>query len=144
MVLMIAIAVLYLWLPRPSVTLTPSGVTARSILHRHDIPWPELLHGGPLVPGRHDLTMPLVYHHTNGPPRTLHVVLRQLHVDRVFLATVIRHYIEYPDHRRDIGAQAELERLETGFAAWRPPAGPDNRAIVDQAGSRGRHRAEFG
>ena len=136
MVLMIAIAVLFLWLPRPSVTLTPSGVATRSILRRHDIPWPELLHGGPLVPDRHDPTMPLVYHRTDGSPQTLRVVLRQLHVDRVFLATVIRHYIEHPDHRSDIGTQAELERLETGFAAWRPPAGPDNRASVVQAGSR--------
>jgi len=37
----------------------------------------------------------------------------------MFLATVIRHYAEQPRHRDDIGTLTELERLTTGYAAWR-------------------------
>lgn len=117
------VAVAYLCLVRLTLILTPIGVTVRWALRSQEIRWQDLLPGGPLVPGRRDWTMPLWHGRAGARPKCLKVPLGLLYIDRVFLATVIRHYTEHPEHRGAIGSHAELERLETGFAAWRLPEG---------------------
>lgn len=117
------VAVTYLCLVRLTLILTPIGVTVRWTLRSQEIRWQELLPGGPLVPGRRDWTMSLWHGRAGARPKCLKVPLGFLHIDRAFLATVIRHYAEHSGHRGDIGSHAEFERLETGFAAWRLPEG---------------------
>ncbi len=63
------------------------------------------------------------YQPLGGRPKVCCLSLWFPRVDRVFLATVMRHYAERPEHRRDIGTPAERDRLSAGFAAWRTQSG---------------------
>jgi hypothetical protein len=91
--LLAAFALAYLWLPITPVTLTPAGVRLRSSSRSRLTPWDDVL----------DPT---------GRTERLRLALRTHHVDR-FLAAVIRHYAEHPEHRADIGTRSELDRLRS-------------------------------
>lgn len=114
---LVGIALASIWLPAPVVRLTPAGITVRGVLRSRDIAWADLLPGGPHPTLR--LRMRLLHHVAGGRVRRLQVAVYRLAVDRVFLATVVRHYAEHPEHRAAIGTLTELERLENAFTAWR-------------------------
>ena len=119
-VLLAVAALAFLWLPTVSILLTPTGVTVRYLVGARNVGWQDLFPGGP--PSTVRWTMPLRYHNPTGRAKDHDVMLLLFHVDREFLATVIRHYAERPEHRPDIGTSRELERLRTGFQRWRHPA----------------------
>jgi hypothetical protein len=110
-------ALALVWLPGPSLMLTPAGVTLRQPLAGRSIPWAALFPGGPQPATR--WTMPLIYRHLDGRPARFDLQLFSFDIDHVFLATVIRHYAEHPQHRDAVGTQPERERLESAYAAWR-------------------------
>ncbi|MGI5183824.1 hypothetical protein ACQEVZ_46975 [Dactylosporangium sp. CA-152071] len=115
-------ALALVWLPNSSVRLTPTGLTVRYLLGSRSIDWHDLFPGGPPPTVRR--TMPLRYRGRTGRARQLDVLVYTYHVDREFLATVVRHYAERPEHRPDIGTQTELDRLRIGFQhRVRRPAG---------------------
>ncbi|WP_344616955.1 hypothetical protein [Dactylosporangium salmoneum] len=123
----------YIWLLRYRLTLTPDGITAHTMLGSCRVPWAQLGPGGPLVPGRRARTMPVRYRRSDGRTRTLRLSPYYLAVDPAFLAPVIRHYGEQPQHRARIGTCQELERLQAGFAAWHGT--PDHRPTALAAAS---------
>ncbi|MEV0131615.1 hypothetical protein AB0H83_24525 [Dactylosporangium sp. NPDC050688] len=112
------LAVVGLWLPGESLVLTPAGVTVRPALGRaRDLRWEALLPGGPHPGGR--LAMRLLYRTPDGRTKHLDVPLIHLDVDRVFVATVVRHYADHPERRHAIGTQQERERLRSAYTVWR-------------------------
>ncbi|MGC4748496.1 hypothetical protein ACLQ28_23005 [Micromonospora sp. DT201] len=80
-----------LLLNRPLLALDPDGITTQGLVRRTALRWDRLHPGSPPV--------------ANPPPA------RRLHVDPVFLANTVRHYVEHPEHRPAIGTQRELDRL---------------------------------
>ncbi|GAA1539489.1 hypothetical protein GCM10009827_068460 [Dactylosporangium maewongense] len=114
--LMVLAALALLWLPGAGLRLTPAGVTVRNVFRTHDIRWDDLLPGGP-HPGR--WTVRLLHRGPDGVARSRRIAVFRLHVNTVFLTTVLRHYAERPEHRADIGTQTELDRLGTGFQQWK-------------------------
>ncbi|WP_433076983.1 hypothetical protein ACQP1P_33330 [Dactylosporangium sp. CA-052675] len=108
----------YIWLLRYRLTMTPDGITAHTMLGSCRVPWGQLCPGGPLVPRRRPRTMAVRYRRDDGRTRTLRLSPSYLAVNPAFLASVIRHYAEQPQHRARIGTRQELERLQAGFAAW--------------------------
>lgn len=119
----------FIWLVRYTVTLTPTGVVVTATRGRWEVLWSQLLAGGPMPPGRLAPTMRLHYRAPGGRPKVFCLSLLFLQVDRVFLATVMRHYAEQPQHRTDIGTPAELDRLKAGFAAWRGQSAVEPAAV---------------
>jgi hypothetical protein len=111
-----AAALAVVWLPAPSLRLTPSGIAVRRVLRSRDVRWEDLVPGGPHPPVRR--TMRLLYQ-TGGGQHHINVPVSRLRVDAAFLATVVRHYVERPEHRTAIGTQEELERLESAYATWK-------------------------
>jgi hypothetical protein len=105
-------ALAVLWLPGARLRLTPTGIAVGHAFGTHDVRWEDLLPGGP-HPGR--WTIRLLHRGPQDEPRRCRIAVFRLYVDAVFLATVVRHYAERPDHRADIGTQSELDRLRTGF-----------------------------
>ncbi|GLL07545.1 hypothetical protein GCM10017581_092990 [Dactylosporangium matsuzakiense] len=112
-----------IWLMRYCAVLTADNLTVRTLFGRCAVPWSQLCPGQPPTPSRRAWTLPLRYRRSDGRTRTLGLPLAYLHVDRIFLATVVRHYAEHPEHRAHIGTRPELERLEAGSVAWRTTAG---------------------
>ncbi|WP_344615927.1 PH domain-containing protein [Dactylosporangium salmoneum] len=115
------IALVVIWLPGPSLVLTPDGISVRYPLRRRELRWDELLPGGPPPVSRWYLT--LMYRSPDGRPKRLNVAVFSFDVDPVFLATVVRHYNERPEDRGGVGTPGELERLESSYAAWRAATG---------------------
>lgn len=114
--LMVVAAFALLWLPGPELRLTPAGITVRNAFRPHTIRWDDLLPGGP-HPGR--WTIRLLHRSPDGKTGSSRITVFRLHINAVFLATVLRHYAERPEHRAGIGTQAEHDRLETGFQQWK-------------------------
>ncbi|GAB3840779.1 PH domain-containing protein [Dactylosporangium cerinum] len=110
------VALAIIWLPAPSVRLTPTGITVRGAFRSRDLRWEDLVPGGPHPPGQ--WTMRLLYR-TDGRQKRFSLRTYRMRVDGTFLATVVRHYAEQPEHRAAIGTQAELERLESAYASWK-------------------------
>lgn len=117
--LMVVAALALLWLPSPELRLAPAGITVRNAFRTHDIRWDDLLPGGP---HQGQWTIRLLHRGPDGKPGSRRIAVFRLHINAVFLATVLRHYAERPEHRADIGTPMELERLRTGFERWRRPA----------------------
>ncbi|MER7276536.1 PH domain-containing protein [Dactylosporangium sp. NPDC000244] len=109
----VLLALAVLWLPRTALRLTPAGITVRNVSRVQEIAWDDLLPGGP-QPGRQWM-MRLRFRGPGGDPRSCRVALFLFSVDGAFLASVVRHYAERPEHRADIGTEGELERLRSGF-----------------------------
>jgi hypothetical protein len=114
--LMVIAAFALLWLPGPELRLTPAGITMRNAFRTHHIRWDDLLPGGP-HPGQ--WTIRLLHSGPDGKTGSNRITVFRLHINAVFLATVLRHYAERPEHRAEIGTQAERDRLETGFQQWK-------------------------
>jgi hypothetical protein len=114
--LMAAVALALIWLPAPSVRLTPDGIAVRQPLRARAVRWEELLPGGPHPAGR--WSMRLLYD-VDGRRRHCAVPVYRLRADAVYLASVVRHYAERPEHRAAIGTRDELDRLASAYAAWR-------------------------
>ncbi|WP_238007125.1 hypothetical protein KZZ52_37215 [Dactylosporangium sp. AC04546] len=111
--LLVLVALAVLWLPGAGLRLSPAGITVRHAFRAHEIGWDALLPGGPAPVRR--WTMRLRYRGPGGDPRSCSVPAFWLSVDGIFLATVVRHYAERPEHRAAIGTEVELDRLRSGF-----------------------------
>lgn len=96
----------------PRVELRPGGLLVRT-LRTHNVRWDALLASGPPAPVERPRQISLLVRRQ--PPEYGAYVVRILHrwlaVDAAFLAGAIRHYIDHPEHRADIGTPAELDRL---------------------------------
>ncbi|MFE9692142.1 hypothetical protein [Micromonospora sp. NPDC005806] len=119
--LLSVLAVVLLLVSRPRVALNPDGITVQRMTSRRSIGWNELAPGGPPPPpGRRPRNLWL--YRTAGPtlggrPRPHLLPVGQLQVDPAFLANTIRHYVDQPGQRPDIGTEAELSRLRSHFGA---------------------------
>jgi hypothetical protein len=111
-----AIALAIIWLPAPALRLTSTGIAVRKPWQSRDLRWKDLVPGGPHPPTRG--TMRLLYQ-TDGRQKRIKLPTYRLRVDGAFLATVVRHYVERPEHRAAIGTQDELERLESAYVTWK-------------------------
>ncbi|MBU2666692.1 hypothetical protein KOI35_24595 [Actinoplanes bogorensis] len=99
---------------RPSVVLTPDGLTLGHRFREQEIRWDELRPGGPPRPAkRNPGTLKLL--RSEAAPLSLPAGVLQ--IDTAFLAHTIRRYVEHPDRRPRIGDAAELAELQRGFAA---------------------------
>ncbi|SCG48651.1 PH domain-containing protein [Micromonospora coxensis] len=106
-----------LWSDRPRLTLDPQGITVRGLFRRTTVRWDRLVPGGP--PGTDARVLVLAeLPDPPGPravPRTLPV--GRAHVDPVFLAGAVHHYVTAAEHRPTIGTPAELDRLRAALAS---------------------------
>lgn len=113
--LLFVLAVVLLLINRPRLTLDPDGITVQRMASRRRIGWNELCPGGwPPPTGRkpRNLTLYRMAGPTpGGYPKPEQLPVGQLHVDPAFLADTIRHYVEQPAHRHNIGTEHELARL---------------------------------
>ncbi|MGW0216674.1 hypothetical protein ACWDXH_20010 [Micromonospora chokoriensis] len=97
------------------VRLHPFGVRQTWALGSTTVPWEAVL--APQTPSAADrrswlrmrITEPQRVRRRGIPPRR--GVLRADNVDSGFLAAVIRHYVDHPEHRAAIGSHTEYERL---------------------------------
>ncbi|MEU4715044.1 PH domain-containing protein [Micromonospora purpureochromogenes] len=108
---------------RPRLTLDEAGITVRGLVRRRIVRWDRLLPGGPPAPaGKAAATLVLSQQPSTpaGRPVPRSLAVGRAHVDAVFLAGSVRHYVEHPERRAAIGAAPELNRL---------------RAVVGGAGS---------
>jgi hypothetical protein len=96
----------------PRVELRPGGLLVRS-LRTHLVRWESVLASGPPAPVEKPRQISLLVR--RHPPAYGAYVVRILHrwlaVDGAFLAGAIRHYVDNPQHRADIGTRRELDRL---------------------------------
>jgi hypothetical protein len=103
---------------RPSISLTPDGLTLRRYIRRKATNWDELQPGRPLRPEkRNPAAIDLHLTAPNRPTKRLSLPTGRLHIDTAFLAYTIRWYVDHPDHRSRIGDALELEELRQRFAA---------------------------
>jgi hypothetical protein len=111
----VLLAYLLLWAMtnRPSITLTPDGLTLLRRT-RKAVSWDELRPGSPPRPEKRNPAA--IDLHRTGPGR-LSLPAGGLLIDTAFLAFTIRWYVDHPDHRSRIGDTLELENLERRFAA---------------------------
>ncbi|MFI5908849.1 hypothetical protein [Dactylosporangium sp. NPDC051541] len=115
--LVIAGAILPL-LRGPRIVVSPAGLNIRAG-GRRVLAWDDLVRvpANPLPMTVRTPKLALSIRRPDRPdPGWLLIPLDLLAVEPVFLGTVVEHYVEHPDHRRDIGTPAEYTRL-TGMAA---------------------------
>ncbi|MEH1124484.1 hypothetical protein [Micromonospora sp. CPCC 206061] len=102
----------------PRVELRPGGLLVRT-LRTHNVRWEALLASGPPAPVEKPRQISLLVRRQ--PPEYGAYVVRILHrwlaVDASFLAGSIRHYVDHPEHRADIGTPAEFDRLYDALEA---------------------------
>jgi hypothetical protein len=109
------------------LVIYPDRLTERAWRPKLSIVWSALAPGGPPLPlaGTSTLAVPV---RQPAPPESLAsatIPLDELDVDPAFLATVVRHYVEHPEQRANIGTPEGYERLWTalrtdGFHPDRP------------------------
>jgi hypothetical protein len=99
---------------RPSIALSPDGLTLRRRVRRDEIRWDDLLPGGPPRPDKRNPATIDLRRSVTAPDR-LSLPAGGLHIDTAFLAYTIRWYVEHPDRRARIGDAAELKELQHGF-----------------------------
>lgn len=96
----------------PRVELRPGGLLVRS-LRTQLVRWEAVLASGPPAPVEKPRQISLLVRRQ--PPDYGAYVVRILHrwlaVDAAFLAGAIRHYVDNPQYRADIGTRQELDRL---------------------------------
>ncbi|PWU46265.1 hypothetical protein DLE60_16645 [Micromonospora globispora] len=110
-------AVVLLLVNRPRLALDPDGITVQRMTSRRRIGWNELAPGGPPPPTARKARY-LTLYRTTGPtpgryPRPEQLPVGWLHADPAFLANTIRHYVEQPAQRHNIGTEHELARLRS-------------------------------
>lgn len=124
-------AVLWLLFRGPQVRLTSNGLLVR-LFRSRTVPWSSLAPGGPPPPASSARTLGLLTRQPapNAYPTWLTLPLRWLAVDPPFLANAIRHYVDHPQHRANIGLPAEHERLRRAITdpTPRPTNQPQLRA----------------
>ncbi|NYF54438.1 PH domain-containing protein [Micromonospora purpureochromogenes] len=99
---------------RPRLTLDEAGITVRGLVRRRTVRWDRLLPGGPPAPARKAAATLVLSEQPSTPagrpvPRSLAV--GRAHVDVVFLAGSVRHYVAHPERRSAIGTAPELASL---------------------------------
>ncbi|WP_173078307.1 hypothetical protein [Phytohabitans rumicis] len=96
----------------PRVELRPGGLLIRNV-RTHMVRWDSVLASGPPAPVEKPRQISLLVRRQ--PPEYGAYVVRILHrwlaVDAGFLANSIRHYVDHPEHRAEIGSRQELDRL---------------------------------
>lgn len=96
----------------PRVELRPGGLLVRTVRTRL-VRWESVLASGPPAPVEKPRQISLLIR--RHPPEYGAFVVRILHrwlaVDAAFLAGAIRHYVDNPQHRGEIGTRHELDRL---------------------------------
>ena len=112
-----------------SVQLRPDGVCQRDFAGSLTVPWEALAPGRPSRPSARASTLTLTYARPELVRRRGLIPSRRwLRIDNVhawFIADVIRHYVDHPQHRAAIGEPSEYHRLWQ--ALTHPPTGPDQR-----------------
>ena len=129
----LTIAGALLFWPKPRIELTSAGLEFHHFLSRQYLRWEELAPGGPPAPGRfHRLAVlasgPRGWVQTKVPAMVL--------ADRTFVAALIRHYVEHPEHRAAIGTAAEHARLVRPDGPLRSASDDQVRASDGSSGSR--------
>lgn len=118
----LAIAGTLLFWPKPRIELTSTALEFHHFLSRQYLGWEELAPGGPPIPGRFQKLAVLVSGPRGWVPTTVPAMVL---AERTFVAALIRHYVEHPEHRAAIGSAAEHARLVG-------PHGPLRSASNDQ------------
>ncbi|MFD0741656.1 hypothetical protein ACFQ1L_06910 [Phytohabitans flavus] len=96
----------------PRVELRPGGLLVRTVRTRF-AEWEAVLASGPPAPVEKPRQISILVRRQQ-PDYGAYVVRilhRWLAVDAAFLAGAIRHYVDNPQHRADIGTRNELDRL---------------------------------
>jgi len=100
----------------PRVELRPGGLIVRTVRTRF-VHWESILASGPPAPMEKPRQISLLVRRQ--PPDYGAYVVRILHrwlaVDAAFLAGALRHYVDNPQHRAEIGMRQELDRLITAL-----------------------------
>ncbi|MEU8079810.1 hypothetical protein AB0B31_30715 [Catellatospora citrea] len=103
------------WLLRgPRIVLTPEHLAVR-VWRTRRFAWDSLAPGGPVPPAPRQHQLALLVSRPGGGHDQRSLPLRWAYVDGTFLAWVIRHYAEHPEHRTAIGTAAELRRLRAAL-----------------------------
>ncbi|WLS48350.1 hypothetical protein Q3V37_14600 [Micromonospora profundi] len=114
-----------LLLDRPRLILDRNGITRQGLIRRTLLRWDELLPGGPPpARGTANLTLMRQPATPGRPPVPTSLPTRPLDVDPAFLAETIRHYVEHPERRPEIGKRHELDRLRSELRAAPHPGTP--------------------
>lgn len=96
----VAVAMAFLWLPRPQLHLDPEGLTIQRVFGSTRLSWDEIAPRDPVPSSRRHLRIYLKSQPVAGPS----IPVGWLDVDRDFLIKAIRHYAEHPEDRATIGA----------------------------------------
>lgn len=102
-----AVATAFLVIQRPRLELDPTGLTIRRIRTAQRIAWDQLAPGWPVPPERKRPQELRVY--LNEPPAPavfppgVSIPANRLHIDSAYLAETLRHYVEHPEARGEIG-----------------------------------------
>ncbi|MER6595833.1 PH domain-containing protein [Micromonospora purpureochromogenes] len=113
-VAVLVFVVLVLLDDRPRLTLDEAGITVRGLVRGRTVRWDRLFPGGPPAPaGKAFATLVLSEQPSTpaGRPVSRSLAVGTAHVDAVFLAGSVRHYVEHPEPRSAIGTAPELDRL---------------------------------
>ncbi|MEU5791112.1 PH domain-containing protein [Micromonospora purpureochromogenes] len=113
-VAVLVVVVLVLLDDRPRLTLDETGITVRGLARGRTVRWDRLLPGGPPAPaGKAFATLDLSEQPRMpaGRPVPRSLAVGPAHVDAVFLAGSVRHYVAHPERRSAIGTAAELASL---------------------------------
>ncbi|WP_346539036.1 PH domain-containing protein [Micromonospora sp. DPT] len=118
-VAVLVVVVLVLLDDRPRLTLDETGITVRGLVRGRTVRWDRLLPGGPAAPaGKTAATLVLSEQPRTpaGRPVPRSLAVGPVHVDAVFLAGSVRHYVAYPERRSAIGTTPELASLRATVA----------------------------
>ena len=119
-VLCFAAAAFLLFANRPRLVIDQAGLTIQRLAGTRRVRWDDLQPGGPPPPTKQGLDSKITLYLRPPDPHTapaqLKVPAGQLNVNPQFLAATIRHYVERPQRRHDIGTDAELTRLQAALA----------------------------
>jgi hypothetical protein len=114
------------YLTRPRIVLTPSGLYHRRITFEHFLPWPAVYavsadeaRGEPLITAKADSSeetwVRMLRRRSREPEFALlpYLVVRggTLAVDPAMLYHAVRHYHDHLDHRDELGTDAALDRI---------------------------------
>ncbi|MEU9510429.1 hypothetical protein AB0D32_29585 [Micromonospora sp. NPDC048170] len=97
-----------------SIELQPDGIHRRLFLGSLSVPWDALAPGTPSRPPVDASVLTLAYARPELVRRRGVVPSQRLSIADIhawFIADVIRHYVDHPQHRAAIGEQVEYERL---------------------------------
>jgi hypothetical protein len=109
----VAVGVFIALLDRPSLALDPDGLTVQHLLRGTRTAWADADRLDVARRGHvHHLALHRRAAEGSPPPPPQRLPVDSLQVDDAYLAAVIRHYLDNPDHRAAIGTADELARLD--------------------------------